>query len=199
VNFFPGEHMNYEEYKTLLQRILAGDFEQATQKERDEAVLTITHASAVTSSVISIIPVPLIESPIQITMVRAIGQVYNQELDEKVVLEILSVIGGNVLLRQLIKLIPYVGVIVNISRVYGTTWAIGAAAEYYFKHNREVEKEEFLKVFKTVLKQKTREKETEMKERKTEERLEELKKLLGKELITQEEYDKKREEIISEL
>jgi uncharacterized protein (DUF697 family) len=191
--------MNYEEYKTLLQRILAGDFEQATQKERDEIVLTITHASAVTSSVISIIPVPLIESPIQITMVRAIGQVYNQELDEKVVLEILSVIGGNVLLRQLIKLIPYVGVIVNISRVYGTTWAIGAAAEYYFKHNREVEKEELLKVFKTVLKQKTREKETEMKERKTEERLEELKKLLSKELITQEEYDKKREEIISEL
>lgn len=191
--------MNYEEYKTLLQRLLAGDFEQATQKERDEIVLTITHASAVTSSVISIIPVPLIESPIQITMVRAIGQVYNQELDEKVVLEILSVIGGNVLLRQLMKLIPYVGVIINISRVYGTTWAIGAAAEYYFKHNREVEKEELLKVFKTVLKQKTREKETEMKERQTEERLEELKKILNKDLITQEEYDKKREEIISEL
>lgn len=191
--------MNYEEYKKLLQRILAGDFEQATQKERDEIVFTITHASAVTSAVISIIPVPLIESPIQITMVRAIGQVYNQELDEKVVLEILSVIGGNVLLRQLMKLIPYVGVIVNISRVYGTTWAIGAAAEYYFKHNREVEKEELLKVFKTVLKQKTREKETEMKERRTEERLEELKKLLDKDLISQEEYDKKREAIISEL
>ncbi len=191
--------MNYDEYKGLLQRLLAGDFEQATQKERDEIVFTITQASAVTAAVISIIPVPLIESPIQITLVRAIGQVYNQELDEKVVLEILSVIGGNVLLRQLIKLIPYVGAIVNVSRVYGTTWAIGAAAEYYFKHNREVEKEELLKVFKTVLKQKTREKETEMKERHTEERLEELKKLLHKDLITQEEYDKKREVIISEL
>jgi len=191
--------MNYEEYKGLLQRLLAGDFEQATQKERDEIVFTITQASAVTAAVISIIPVPLIESPIQITLVRAIGQVYNQELDEKVVLEILSVIGGNVLLRQLIKLIPYVGVIVNISRVYGTTWAIGAAAEYYFKHNREVEKEELLRVFNTVLKQKTREKETEMKERHTEERLEELRKLLHKDLITQNEYDKKREAIISEL
>ena len=191
--------MNYDEYRELIQRLLAGDFEQSTQKERDEIVVTVIHASAVTSAVISIIPVPLIESPIQITMVRAIGQVYGQELDEKVVLEILSVIGGNVLLRQLIKLIPYVGVIVNVSRVYGTTWAIGAAAEYYFKHNREVEKEELLKVFKTVLKQKTREKETEMKERHTEERLEELKKLLDKGLITQEEYDKKREAIISEL
>jgi uncharacterized protein (DUF697 family) len=191
--------MNYDEYKTLLQRLLAGDFEQATQKERDEVVFTITHASAVTASVVSIIPVPLIESPIQITLVRAIGQVYNQELDEKVVLEILSVIGGNVLLRQLIKLIPYVGVIVNVSRVYATTWAIGAAAEYYFKHNREVEKEELLKVFQTVLKQKTREKETEMKERRIEERLQDLQKLLNKGLISQEEYDKKREAIISEL
>ncbi len=191
--------MNYEEYKSLLQRLLAGDFEQATQKERDEIVFTITQASAVTAAAVSIIPVPLIESPIQITLVRAIGQVYNQELDEKVVLEILSVIGGNVLLRQLIKLIPYVGVIVNISRVYGTTWAIGAAAEYYFKHNREVEKEELLRVFNTVLKQKTREKETDMRERHTEERLEELGKLLHKDLITQEEYDKKREAIISEL
>lgn len=191
--------MNYDEYKVLLQRLLSGDFEQATQKERDEVVFKITQASAVTAAVISIIPVPLIESPIQITLVRAIGQVYNQELDEKVVLEILSVIGGNVLLRQLIKLIPYAGVIVNISRVYGTTWAIGAAAEYYFKHNREVEKEELLKVFQTVLKQKTREKETQMKERHTEERLGELKKLLQKGLITQDEYDKKREAIISEL
>jgi hypothetical protein len=42
-------------------------------------------------------------------MVRGIGKVYEQELDEKVVLEIMSVIGGNVLLRQLMRLIPYVG------------------------------------------------------------------------------------------
>lgn len=191
--------MNYDEYLKLIQRILSGDFEKATPKERDASVLTIIHASAVTSAVVSIIPVPLIESPIQITMVRAIGQVYGQQLDEKVVLEIVSVIGGNYLLRQLMKLIPYVGFIINLSRVYGTTWAIGAAAEYYFKHNREVEKEELMRVFKTVLKQKTHEKETEMKERRIEERLNDLKTLLDKGLITQEEYDRKREAIISEL
>jgi uncharacterized protein (DUF697 family) len=191
--------MNYEEYLKLIQRILSGDFEKATPKERDAAVLTIIHASAVTSAVVSIIPVPLIESPIQITMVRAIGQVYGQQLDEKVVLEILSVIGGNYLLRQLMKLIPYVGFIINVSRVYATTWAMGAAAEYYFKHNREVEKEELMRVFKTVLKQKTHEKETEMKERHIEERMNDLKVLLEKGLVTQEEYDRKREAIISEL
>jgi uncharacterized protein (DUF697 family) len=191
--------MNYDEYKNLIQRLISGDFEQATQKERDETVSTIIHASAVMSTVVSIIPVPLIESPIQITMVRSIGRVYGQELDEKVVLEILSVIGGNALLRQLIRLIPYVGWYINISRVYGTTWAIGAAAEYYFKHDREVEKEELMRIFKSVLKQKTQEKETEMREKRTEERLEELKILLDKQLITQEEYDKKREAILSEL
>ena len=69
------------------------------------------------------------------------------------------------MLRQLMKLIPYVGFVVNVSRVYGTTWALGAAAEYYFKHDREVEKEELMRVFKTVLKQKTEEKEDEMHEK----------------------------------
>ncbi len=189
----------YDEYKDLIQKLVAGDFTQATQEERDSTVTKIIHASALTSTLVSIIPVPLIESPIQITMVRSIGKVYEQDLDEKVVLEIMSVVGGNYLLRQLIRLIPYVGFVVNASRVYGTTWALGAAAEYYFKHDREVEKEELMRVFKTVLRQKTKEKEREMGERQTEERLEELKKLLDKQLITQIEYDKKREIIISEL
>lgn len=189
----------YEEYKALIQKLAAGDFTQATQQERDNTVIRIIHASALTSTLISIIPVPMIETPIQITMVRAIGKVYEQELDEKVVLEIMSVIGGNVLLRQLMRLIPYIGFVVNVSRVYGTTWAIGATAEYYFKHNREVEKEDLMRVFKTVLRQKTQEKEQEMYERHTEERLAELKKLLDKQLITQEEYDQKRKVIISEL
>src|SRR5512136_2082832 len=118
--------MNYEEYKTLIQKLLAGDFEQATQKERDDVVSTIIHASAITSTLVSIIPVPFIETPIQLTMVQAIGKVYGQELDEKIVLEIVSVLGGNYLIRELLRLIPYVGFIVNISRVYGTTWAMGA-------------------------------------------------------------------------
>ena len=189
----------YDEYKDLIQKLVSGDFTEITQEDRDSTVAKIIHASALTSTLISIIPVPLIETPIQITMVRSIGKVYEQELDEKVVMEIMSVVGGNYLLRQLMRLIPYVGFVVNVSRVYGTTWAIGSAAEYYFKHDREVEKEELMRVFKTVLKQKTQEKEQEMTERHTEERLEELKSLLNKELITQEEYDKKREAIISEL
>ena len=189
----------YDEYKELIQKLVSGDFSQATQKERDQTVTKIIHASAVTSAVISIIPVPLIESPIQITMVRSIGKVYDQELDEKIVLEIMSVIGGNVLLRQLMRLIPYVGFVANVSRVYGTTWAIGSAAEYYFKNDREVEKEELMRIFKTVLKQKTEEKEDEMYEKHTEERLEELQSLLDKQLITQEEYDQKRETILAEL
>jgi uncharacterized protein (DUF697 family) len=189
----------YDEYKDLIQKLVSGDFSQSTQKERDDIVTKIIHASSVTSALVSIIPLPMIETPVQITMVRSIGKVYEQELDEKVVLEIMSVIGGNVLLRQLIRLIPYAGFVVNVSRVYGTTWALGAAAEYYFKHDREVEKEELMKIFKSVLKQKTQEKEDEMKEKGAEERLGELKDLLDKQLISQEEYDKKREAIIADL
>lgn len=189
----------YEEYKDMIQKLVSGDFSQTSQQERDKLVTKITHASALTSSLVSIIPVPFIEAPIQITMVRSIGKVYDQDLDEKVVLEIMSVVGGNALLRQLIKFIPYVGTVVNLSRVYGTTWAIGAAAEYYFRHGREVEKEELMKVFKTVLKQKTEEKKQDMQSRGTEDRLKELQALYTKKLISQEEYDLKREAIIEEL
>ena len=69
----------------------------------------------------------------------------------------------------------------------------------YVQYDREVEKEELMKVFKTVLKQKTQEKEKDMTDRRVIERLEELKGLLDKKLITQEEYDRKREAIIEEL
>ena len=189
----------YEEYTSLIQRLVSGNFSQVTQAERDKTVMAIIHASAVTATAISMIPVPMVETPVQIVMVRAIGKVYEQELDEKIVVEILSILGGNFALRQLMRFIPYVGFLVNISRVYGTTWAMGAAAEYYFKHDREVEKEELMKVFKTVLKQKTQEKEKDMKDRHTPERLQELKSLLDKKFISQEEYDRKREAILEEL
>lgn len=189
----------YEEYTSLIQRLVSGNFAQVTQAERDKTVMAIIHASAVTSTALSMIPLPMVETPVQIVMVRAIGKVYEQELDEKIVVEILSILGGNFALRQLMRFIPYVGFLVNISRVYGTTWAMGAAAEYYFKHDREVEKEELMKVFKTVLKQKTQEKEKDMKDRHTPERLQELKSLLDKKFISQEEYDRKREAILEEL
>ncbi len=68
----------YEEYKELIQKLVSGDFSQATQHERDTTVIQIIHASALTSAMISIIPVPLIETPIQITMVRGIGKVYER-------------------------------------------------------------------------------------------------------------------------
>ena len=50
-----------------------------------------------------------------------------------------------------------------------------------------------------VLKQKTQEKEKDMKDRHTPERLQELKSLLDKKFISQEEYDRKREAILEEL
>ena len=189
----------YEEYTSLIQRLVSGNFAQVTQAERDKTVMAVIHASAVASTALSMIPLPMVETPVQIVMVRAIGKVYEQELDEKIVVEILSILGGNFALRQLMRFIPYVGFLVNISRVYGTTWAMGAAAEYYFKHDREVEKEELMRVFKTVLKQKTQEKEKDMKDRHTPERLQELKSLLDKKFISQEEYDRKREAILEEL
>lgn len=192
--------MNYEEYVKFIQRIVAGDFENATPKERDDAVMAIIHASSVTSALVSLIPVPLVESPVQIMMVRAIGQVYGQQLDEKVVIEVFSVVGSNYLIRQIVlRFIPGVSWLINPTRVYAMTWAVGMTAEYYFKHNREVEKEELMRVFKTVLKQKTREKEAEVKDRHIEERLNDLKTLFDKGLITQDEYNRKREVIISEL
>jgi len=78
--------MNYEEYfkgyKELIEKLLSGNFDQATQKERDQPRSRSSMPLLWTSVAVSFIPIPFIEAPIQITMVRAIGKVYGQELDE---------------------------------------------------------------------------------------------------------------------
>lgn len=188
--------MNYEE---TIQKLISGDFDDATPEERDKVIEQIIHASALAASILAVAPVPFIEMPIQVTMVRAIGKVYGYTLDKKVIYEILSSIGGSIVLRQLVRFIPGVGAIANLSKVYGTTWAMGIAADYYFRQNREVVKEELMRMFKMTQKEKTLEKEKEMEKNRIPERLQTLWELFQKNLITPEEYRKKREEILSQL
>ncbi|MCI0528834.1 MAG: SHOCT domain-containing protein, partial [Nitrospira sp.] len=95
--------------------------------------------------------------------------------------------------------IPGIGAIASISKVYGTTWAMGVTADYYFRQNREVVKEELMRMFKMTQKEKTLEKQRQMEENRIAERLQTLWDLFQKNLITQEEYNKKREEILSKL
>jgi len=188
--------MNYEE---TLQKLISGDFDDTTPEEREKVIEQIIHASALAASVLAISPVPFIETPLQVTMVRAIGKVYGYTLDKKVIFEILSAIGGSVMLRQLIRFIPGVGTIANISKIYGTTWAMGVTADYYFRQNREVVKEELMRMFKMTQKEKMVEKQKQLEEGRIAERLQTLWDLFQKNLISQEEYRKKREEILARL
>jgi uncharacterized protein (DUF697 family) len=186
-------------YEDTIQKLISGDFDDATPEEREKVIEQIIHASAVASSVLAMSPLPFVEMPIQVTMVRAIGKVYGYTIDKKVVFEILSSIGGSIVLRQLIRFIPGMGAIANISKIYGTTWAMGVAADYYFRQNREVVKEELMRMFKMTQKEKTAEKEKQIEAGHITERLQTLWDLFQKNLITQEEYRRKREEILSQL
>jgi uncharacterized protein (DUF697 family) len=90
------------------------------------------------------IPIPLVDlavlSGIQSRMVYHLAKLYGQSMDHKRYLELAGTLGGSIVLRQglreLIKLVPYLGTVtgaVACGAVAGaTTFALGKAACYYY-------------------------------------------------------------------
>jgi uncharacterized protein (DUF697 family) len=105
------------------------------------------------------IPVPLVDlavlSGIQSRMVYHLAKLYGQPMDAKRFLELAGTLGGSIAfrqgLRELIKLVPYIGTVagaVACSAVAGaTTFALGKAACYYYSavHRGHVPRPEELK------------------------------------------------------
>jgi uncharacterized protein (DUF697 family) len=105
------------------------------------------------------IPIPLVDlailSGIQSRMVYHLAKLYGQTMDHKRYLELAGTLGGSIVLRQslreLIKLVPYLGTVtgaVACGAVAGaTTFALGKAACFYYGsvHRGHVPRPEELK------------------------------------------------------
>ena len=192
-------------YKETLDRILQGDFESASPEERAEAVRDVIHVCSVAAGAVTFQPIPFLDtvliSPIQIAMVQAIGRVYGHRLDQKAIIEMLSTFGASLLAQNAIiaaaKFIPFAGWVVAISMAYALTYAIGEVADHYFKNGRGVSAEELKSMFDRVYHEKKKEKqEAHEANSDLKERLEKLNRARADGILTEEEFERKKQELM---
>ena len=185
-------------YEDTLSRLLKGSFADLSPEMRKEKTEQIIRASAGAAMAMGATPVPLLEMPVIAAMVRAVGKVYGVEkISKKLMLEIAAAMGGGMVMRQALRLIPFVGAMTGASRIYATTWAVGRAAEYYFSRGQRVSGEDMRRVFQETMEAKQHEQESGAGG--LEERLRKLDDLYGKKLISEQEYLNKKRELLESL
>ena len=190
-------------YAETLGRIMAGDYDEATQEERDGAVKELISMCAVAAGAVSIQPVPLLDlvfvAPIQVGLVQGIGRIYGHQLDKKAVIEILSTFGASLVAQNVMmasaKLVPFAGWIAAAAMAYALTHAIGEVADHYFRHGRGVSSDDLKTMFKNAYKEKKDEKMAEMREP----TLKERKEAYAAGLIDDDEFEAKKADILAAL
>lgn len=191
-------------YLDTLGRVMKGDYGAASAEEKAAAVHEVIQVCAVAAAAVTIQPFPvadvLLLSPIQIGMVQSIGRIHGRTLDKKTVLEILSTVGASLVAQNVImaaaKLIPVLGSIVAMSMGYALTYAIGEVSDLYFKHGSTLSSSELKSRFRSVYETKKKEKESAAKDPKLKEKLEALKKAFEADVLSKEEFEAKKEEVL---
>ena len=195
-------------YRETFQRVLDGDYTDASPEERTAAVREVIEMGAGAAAIVSFQPIPFLDlvlvSPIQIGMVQAIGRVHGHKLDQKSVIEILSTFGASILAQNLIvsstKLIPFAGWVAAPAMSFALTWAVGEVSDHYFRHGRGVTPDELREMFKKVYREKKEEKVAAHKGNSTlKERLEQLKSAREAGVLTEEEFEAKKAEILRDF
>ena len=192
-------------YLDTLKRVMEGGYDSATEAEKVQAVRDMIQVCSLAAGAVAIQPIPLIDialiSPIQIGLVQAIGRIHGQHLDKKSVLEILSTFGASLVAQGVImgaaKFIPFIGWAVGPSMAYALTYAVGDVSDYYFRSGRGVSPEDLKSMFEKVYKAKRSEKETAAKANSSlKDKLEQLKEAFTSGLITEAEFNAKKEELL---
>ncbi len=189
-----------------LKRVLDGNYENATEAEKTRAVRELIQVCSVAAGAMTVQPIPFVDTaliaPVQIGLVQGIGKIHGYKLDKKSILEILSTFGASIVAQNLImaaaKLIPFFGWIVTISMAYALTWAIGEVSDHYFRNGRNVDEDELRTMFDRVYKSKKDEKAKEHKrDRSLKDKLEQLKEARKSGLLSEEEFESKKAELLA--
>lgn len=130
-----------------------------TDEEKKEAATNLINIVSKLSGAVSLQPLPfadtLIITPVQVSLVMKIAQIYGKELDKRVVQEIvLTVIKAataKTIAKTAVKYVPFVGAPICFAISYVTTNSIGLTAIRVFENkedfNLEKVKESFEKEF----------------------------------------------------
>lgn len=192
-------------YLETLRRVMDGDYERASQAEKDAAIRDLIQVCSIAAAAVTVQPIPLLDTaliaPIQIGMVQGIARVHGYHLDKKSILEILGTFGASLVAQNVImaaaKLIPFAGALITISMAYALTWAIGEVSDHYFRNGRGVPEGELREMFKRIYDEKKAEKQAQNRSNDTlKGKLEQLKKAYESGLLTEEEFARKKEELL---
>ena len=196
------------DYSEVISRVMAGDYDDASPDERDEAVQRMIELCSVSAGALALQPFPFLDvlliSPVQVGLVQAIGRIHGHHLDRKAVLEILASFGASIVAQNVTlaaaKLVPFFGWLVGIAMAYALTWAIGEVADYYFRTGRGASSAELQEMFDRVYKSKRAEKEASLKGNETlKDKLSQLKEAYAAELLTEEEFEAKKRDLLAQF
>lgn len=205
-----------------VSKLLDIDFKAESQTKRRKSANNLIKMSSIVSGVLALQPIPLdfiVLSSIQAMMVIGIGHIYGHKLTNRkahtVISEIGMVVGVGLFARVAFVsvgkiILPGIAGLLSAPYIFALTWALGKSAMYYFEADThpdpdkmkdifEQEKENARKSYnETKVKDEAEEMKSEQDANLTE-RLEQLKDWHEKGLITKEEYEEKRKDILGEL
>jgi uncharacterized protein (DUF697 family) len=189
-----------------IKRVLDGNYTEASDEEKAQAVQQLIRVCSVAASAVTIQPFPFVDTalitPIQIAMVQGVGKIHGYKLDTKSIVEMLGTFGASIVAQNIVmgaaKFIPFFGWVVSISIGYALTWAIGEVSDHYFRNGRHVDEAELKEMFQRIYKSKKEEKTEQHKANKTlRDKLEQLKRAHKDGLLTDEEFEAKKAEILT--
>lgn len=195
-------------YADTIGRVMSGDFAGASDEEKARHVRELIQVCAIAAGAVAVQPIPLLDiallAPIQIGMVQGIGRIHGYDLDRKSVLEILSTFGASLVAQSVImtaaKLIPFFGWAAALSMAYALTYAIGEVSDHYFRTGRGVSQASLREMFDSSYRRARADKEQSAAANVTlKAKLEQLTKAYELGLLTEDEYAKKKEELLRAL
>ena len=189
-----------------IKRVLDGDYTDASDEDKANAVQQLIRVCSVAAGAVTIQPFPFVDTalitPIQIAMVQGVGKIHGYKLDTKSIVEMLGTFGASIVAQNIVmgaaKFIPFFGWVVSISIGYALTWAIGEVSDHYFRNGRHVDEAELKEMFQRIYSSKKAEKTEQHKSNKTlRDKLEQLKRAHKDGLLTDEEFEAKKAELLA--
>jgi uncharacterized protein (DUF697 family) len=190
----------WRDFEDTLRRLLRGDFADLSEGERRERVEQVIGLSAMAAMAMAATPVPFLELPVQAAMVRAIARVHGHEKPGREVLwELGAALGGGLVLRQVFRLLPLVGPLPFLSRIYGATYALGRVAHLYYASAVTPKREELRALFERTATAQTLAESKRLSRDDVETTLRYLDELRARAVITEAEYRRKRDDVLATI
>lgn len=189
-----------QDFHDTLRRLLRGGFADLSEIERRDRVEQIIGLSAMASMAMATTPVPFLELPVQAAMVRAIARVHGYDKSgRQVLLELGAALGGGLVLRQVFRLLPVVGPLPLLSRIYGATYALGRVAHVYYASGLEARPDELRQLFQETAAAHTVEEAEALRRSDVASTLRYLDELRARAVISEQEFRRKRDEVLATL